>query len=212
MFYGKPRSGKQPRSAQNDYLGINLGIILGGCLLSYLLLGCRNNSPTIGPTQSSMLPTDSSPIAVTQSPPNSTANPLFTALSLKQPQQLPLTLTATIGDKTFQLAVAQTPEQQQIGLMFRTRLPDNEGMLFPFDPPRPVGFWMKNTLIALDMLYLRNGVIQEIKANVPPCEKDPCPTYPSRAEIDQVIEIRGGLAKELGIKSGDRVTLAPLKK
>jgi uncharacterized protein len=212
MYYGKPKLAQKldhniglcRRLCRLNH-GFNLSTLtanLGILLVAHLLLGCVNYPPAASPSNSP---------AVAQLPVNSDPDPLLTAISLKQPQKLPLTLIATIGDKTFQIAVAQTPEQQQMGLMFRTSLPDDEGMLFPFDPPRPVGFWMKNTLIALDMLYIRNGSIKEIKANVPPCQKDPCPSYPSATEIDQVIEIRGGLAKELGIKAGDRVTLTPLK-
>jgi uncharacterized protein len=126
---------------------------------------------------------------------------------VNQPQNIPFTLNAQVNTKTWKVAVAETPEQQQMGLMFRTALPDDEAMLFPFNPPRPVAFWMKQTLIPLDMLYISQGVIQEIKSQVPPCQKDPCPSYPSKSmTIDQVVEIRGGLAQELGIKSGDRIS------
>jgi uncharacterized protein len=128
-----------------------------------------------------------------------------------QPQKLDFTVTAQVKDKTWKVAVAATPEQQQMGLMFRTSLPDDEAMLFPFNPPRPVAFWMKHTLIPLDMLYIAKGVIQEIQTQVPPCQKDPCPSYPSKSmTIDQVVEIRGGLAQELGLKSGDRITFTPI--
>jgi uncharacterized protein len=140
-----------------------------------------------------------------------TPTPPPTPSPIAQAQTLPLTLLATINQTSIKLAVAETPQQQQMGLMYRMSLPDNEGMLFQFEPARPVAFWMKQTLIPLDMLYLRSGVIQEIQANVPPCTADPCPTYPSTTLIDQVIEIRGGLAAKLGIKVGDRVTLTPIK-
>lgn len=126
-------------------------------------------------------------------------------------QILPLTLLATINQTQFKLAVAETPQQQQLGLMFRPALPDDEGMLFPFQPARRVGFWMKNTLIPLDLLYIREGIIREIQHKVPPCQADPCPTYPSEGEIDQVIELRGGRAQELQIQVGDRVYLTPIE-
>jgi uncharacterized protein len=192
MCYGKIN--QHERINQRGKMNPIVGCSLVG--LSLILLGCTSN------------PVHSNPVN-----PSPSLDPLFTAnrpTQVGQPQQLPFTLNAKINNKTFKLAVAQTPEEQQMGLMFRTVLPDDEGMLFPFEPPRPVGFWMKNTLIALDMLYIRNEVIQEIKANVPPCKKDPCPSYPSQVEIDQVMEIRGGLAKELGIKPGDRITLNPI--
>jgi uncharacterized protein len=126
------------------------------------------------------------------------------------PQTLPFTQLATINQVKLKLAVAASPLQQQMGLMYRTALPDDEGMLFNFDPARPVAFWMKNTLMPLDMLYIRSGIVREIQANVPPCKADPCPSYPSKTTIDQVIEIRGGQAEKLGIKVGDRVVLTPI--
>jgi uncharacterized protein len=146
------------------------------------------------------------------SKPTATLTPKPIPSPIAQAQTLPLTLLATINQKPIKLAVAETPMQQQIGLMYRTLLPDDEGMLFKFEPARPVAFWMKQTLIPLDMLYIRSGVIREIQANVPPCTADPCPTYPSTTTIDQVIEIRGGLAEKLGIKVGDRVTLTSIVK
>ncbi|MFM2431698.1 MAG: hypothetical protein RLZZ511_2911 [Cyanobacteriota bacterium] len=139
-----------------------------------------------------------------------TAAPIAVTPTQSAPQSIPFTQQATINQARIKIAVAASPLQQQIGLMNRTHLPDDEGMLFPFTPARPVAFWMKNTLIPLDMLYIRDRVIREIKPNVPPCKADPCPSYPSEQLIDNVLELRGGLAEKLGIKVGDRVTLAPL--
>ncbi|WP_024544830.1 DUF192 domain-containing protein [Picosynechococcus sp. NKBG15041c] len=128
-----------------------------------------------------------------------------------QGQILPITATAQVvgRDQTFALEVAKTPEQQALGLMFREFLPDDRGMLFEFNPPRPVSFWMKNCLINLDMIFLRDGVIQAIAHDVPPCETEPCPSYgpPRNVNIDQVIEIRGGLAAEIGLSEGDQITV-----
>ncbi|NJL90717.1 MAG: DUF192 domain-containing protein [Coleofasciculaceae cyanobacterium SM2_1_6] len=125
----------------------------------------------------------------------------------RQPQSLPIAARITIGDQVINLEVAGSPQEQEIGLMFRTDLPADRGMIFPFTPARAVGFWMKNTLIPLDMVFLRDGVIREIIANVPPCSADPCPSYgpPFNVNIDQVIELRSGRAGELGLKRGDRL-------
>lgn len=125
----------------------------------------------------------------------------------QQPQSLPIAAKITIGDQVIDLEVAGTPQEQEMGLMFRTDLPADRGMIFPFTPARPVGFWMKNTLIPLDMVFLRDGVIREIIANVPPCSADPCPSYgpPFNVDIDQVIELRSGRAEELGLRRGDRL-------
>ncbi|MGB3535910.1 MAG: DUF192 domain-containing protein [Microcoleaceae cyanobacterium] len=127
-------------------------------------------------------------------------------------QMLPITAIAQIGSEQIQLEVAQTPRQQAMGLMFRTSLPSNRGMLFPFARPRVVGFWMKNCKISLDMIFLRNGIVQGIQAEAPPCVTEPCPSYGINVPIDQVIELRGGRAQELGVKVGDRVSVEALPK
>ncbi|MBT9313563.1 DUF192 domain-containing protein [Leptothoe kymatousa] len=122
-------------------------------------------------------------------------------------QVLPITAEATLAGETFDLEVATTREQQQLGLMHRQALPDNRGMLFPFSPPRPVGFWMKNVPVGLDMVFLYQGKVQGI-AEAPPCAADPCPTYsPGRVLVDNVIELRIGRAAELGLEPGDEVEI-----
>jgi len=83
-------------------------------------------------------------------------------------------------------------------------------MVFPFSPARPVSFWMKNVRITLDMVFLQHGQVQAVAANVPPCKEDPCPVYGPAVPIDQVIELRGGRAQELGIHVGDRLLVQPL--
>ena len=103
--------------------------------------------------------------------------------------------------QTIELEVARTLEQQENGLMHRKFLPEDKGMLFVFQPPMSnIKFWMKNTLIPIDMLFLRDGKIKSIIINVQPCTKDPCPTYGTKIEIDQVIELKGGLASKLDLK------------
>jgi uncharacterized membrane protein (UPF0127 family) len=110
-----------------------------------------------------------------------------------------------MGGEVIQLEVAETQEQQALGLMFRTEVPDDHGMLFPFDPPREVQFWMRNVSIDLDMVFLRDGKIVAIAENVPPCVTPSCPTYGPREPVDQVIELGGGRAAELGLTVGDEV-------
>ncbi len=143
--------------------------------------------------------------AITPPTPPSTATP--TPLG----QTLPITAKVTIAGQEIDLEVARTPEQQNLGLMFRRELAANRGMLFPFEPPRPVSFWMKNTLIPLDMIFLRDRVVQAVIANVPPCVADPCPSYGPSVAIDQVIEIPGGRASQLGIREGDRLEITYLR-
>ena len=104
----------------------------------------------------------------------------------------------------FRVEVARTVDEQAQGLMFRERLGPNEGMLFPFSPPRPASFWMKNTLIPLDMIFVRpDGTIGRIAVNTVPQSLDPV-AYDQPAAA--VLEIAGGRSVELGIKAGDRVS------
>jgi uncharacterized membrane protein (UPF0127 family) len=122
-------------------------------------------------------------------------------------QVLPVSARVRIADHPIKLEVAKTAEQQDIGLMYRTSLPDDRGMLFEFKPARGVNFWMKNCKISLDMIFLRDGVVEAIELSAPPCTADPCPTYGSDTAVDRVIELRGGRAAELGIKVGDRIKI-----
>jgi len=93
--------------------------------------------------------------------------------------------------------------------MYRTSLAADQGMLFVYEPPQPVSFWMKNTKIPLDMVFLRDGQVKMLKANVPPCTTNPCPTYGPGSEvaIDQVIELQAGRAAQLRLKIGDRMNI-----
>lgn len=103
----------------------------------------------------------------------------------------------------FVVEVARTSPQQARGLMFRTSLADDRGMLFPFPDDRMASFWMKNTVIPLDIIFIRaDGRIENIAANTTPYSTDP---VASTAPVSAVLELRGGLAAERGIKAGDRV-------
>ncbi len=126
---------------------------------------------------------------------------------IQQGQMLPITAAAEMAGKTIQLEVAQTSEQQAIGLMYRESLAADRGMLFPFAQERLASFWMKNVSISLDMIFLNSNQIVSIAADVPPCKAEPCPIYGPDALVNKVIELRGGRAKELGIKAGDKITI-----
>lgn len=129
---------------------------------------------------------------------------------IKQGQMLPITATAEIAGEIINLEVAQTPEQQATGLMFRDYLAGDQGMLFPFKSARVASFWMKNVSISLDMIFLNGNKIVHIANDVPPCEADPCPVYGSDALVDRVLELRGGRAKELGVQPGDTINIQNL--
>ncbi|WP_333307577.1 MULTISPECIES: DUF192 domain-containing protein [unclassified Microcoleus] len=124
-------------------------------------------------------------------------------------QLLPISVNTIIADRAIGLEVAQTPQEQATGLMFRTELPDDRGMLFPIEPARNVRFWMKNVFIELDMVFLREGVVQAIIPNVPPCLSETCPNYGPDVPVDGVIELKGGRAAQLGLKIGDRIPNLP---
>ena len=114
-------------------------------------------------------------------------------------------LTISSGSRThqFTVEVARTSEQQARGLMYRERLGPNEGMIFPFSPPRPASFWMRNALIPLDMIFIReDGTIARIAANTVPLSEDPVGVG---EPVAAVLEIAGGRSAELGISEGDRV-------
>jgi uncharacterized protein len=126
-----------------------------------------------------------------------------------QVQKLPVSAQVTINRQTILLEVARTSQEQSTGLMNRTDLASNRGMLFVFSPPRPVSFWMKDTLIPLDMVFVSNGVVKYIGEQVLPCTADPCKIYgpEPKIDIDGVIELRAGRAAELHLKIGDRLKI-----
>jgi uncharacterized protein len=116
--------------------------------------------------------------------------------------KVPLTIRAANGVHPFTVQVAATEDQQERGLMFYRSLAPDEGMIFPYDPPQSVAFWMKNTLISLDMVFIRaDGTIARI-AHAQPMNLDP---VPAGEPVAAVLEIRGGRAAELGIREGDKV-------
>lgn len=118
-------------------------------------------------------------------------------------EQVPLTITSGKQVHRFTVEVARTPQEQAYGLMNRSELAPDRGMIFPMDPPRDAAFWMKNTLIPLDMIFVRpDGSIANIAANTVPLSLEP---VPSDGPVKAVLEIAGGRAAELGIEPGDKV-------
>jgi uncharacterized protein len=118
-------------------------------------------------------------------------------------EQVQLTIKSAAKAHEFVVEVARTPEQQERGLMFRQSLGDNQGMIFPYDPPQVASFWMKNTLIPLDMIFIRpDHTIARVADNTVPLSLEPVSAGES---VAAVLEIRGGRAAELGVKAGDKV-------
>ena len=118
-------------------------------------------------------------------------------------EQVQLTISSAGKQHRFTVEVASTPEQQAMGLMYRNKLDPDRGMIFPFDPPRDASFWMRNTLIPLDMVFIRaDGSIANIAENTVPYSEEP---VLSAGPVAAVLEIPGGRSAELGIKPGDKV-------
>jgi len=116
---------------------------------------------------------------------------------------VPLTIERASGTVRFRVEVARTDRQQARGLMGRTSLPPDGGMLFPFVTPAPAAFWMKDTAIPLDMIFIRpDGTIARIAAETAPYSLE---TVSSGEPVIAVLEIAGGRAEALGIREGDRV-------
>jgi uncharacterized membrane protein (UPF0127 family) len=117
-------------------------------------------------------------------------------------------ITIFVQDKPFLAEIADTPEKHARGLMYRTHLKADYGMLFIFAEEDIRSFWMKNTLIPLDMIFLNNEKqVVDMYCSVPPCRSDPCPSYTSALPARYVLEIAGGTAKKLKLKIGDKILI-----
>ena len=116
---------------------------------------------------------------------------------------MPLTIHSGGKIHRFTVEVARTAEEQRVGLMNRRQLAPDRGMVFPFAEQRVASFWMRNTLIPLDMIFIRaDGTITNIEANTVPLSEEPVMSY---EPVTAVLEIPGGRSAELGIKAGDTV-------
>ena len=108
----------------------------------------------------------------------------------------------------YRLELALTPEEQAQGLMYRESLPARTGMLFVFPEDAPHQFWMKNTMIPLDMIWMdAAGKVLFISTDTPPCKADPCATYGPDASARQVLEIAGGMAATEKITAGSQLKI-----
>ena len=118
-----------------------------------------------------------------------------------------LDITAHGHRDHFEVWIADTPARQEQGLMFVRDLPPGEGMLFPESSPQVAHFWMKNTYIPLDMVFVgKDGRIAKIIAGARPFSLD---LLSSEVPVTAVLELRGGEAAQLGLQVGDRVTWKP---
>ena len=115
----------------------------------------------------------------------------------------PLEIATKSGVHVFAVEMASTPEEQAKGLMFRRHMPEGQGMLFDFHREQPTSFWMKNTYIPLDMIFIRgDGRILRIAENTVPLSEA---LVTSGGPVRAVLEVNAGTARKLGIAPGDRV-------
>ena len=104
---------------------------------------------------------------------------------------------------SFTTEIALSEEAKERGLMFRQKMPEDQAMIFAFSPPQPVKFWMKNTLIPLDMIFVRaDGTIAAIAENAVPQSLDQIGVA---EPVAAVVEVAGGVTHKLGIHMGDHV-------
>ena len=112
-------------------------------------------------------------------------------------------VTATGSTVPIDIEIAEAAKEKELGLMFRTELPDSRGMLFPYDPPRELTMWMHNTYIPLDMVFIRSdGVVHRIETQAEPMSDR---VISSDGPVAAVLELAGGAAQRLGLKAGDRI-------
>ena len=118
-------------------------------------------------------------------------------------EQVLLTIHSGSKAHRFIVEVARTGPEQETGLMNRPAMAADHGMIFPYSPAQGVAFWMKNTMIPLDMIFVApGGKILRIEADAVPYSLEP---VPSGGDIEAVLELNGGRAASLGINDGDQV-------
>lgn len=120
-----------------------------------------------------------------------------------------ITVDTKTGPHPFKVEVAADDQSRETGLMFRKSMAPDAGMLFDFQTPQAVSFWMENTILPLDMLFVRaDGTIARIKANATPYSRE---NIPSGEPVQLVIELNAGRAQALGISEGGRVHARELR-
>jgi len=113
-----------------------------------------------------------------------------------------------IAGAIYSVEIADQPDEQRQGLMFRDSMPRDHGMLFIFDREQPRSFWMKNTRIPLDIIYFdAERRLVSVAENARPCRTARCPSYPSAGPAQYVLELNAGEAGRLGLEPGDRFRL-----
>jgi len=129
-------------------------------------------------------------------------------IALLGPACAALARRVCFGNNCVSVEVADTDELRRTGLMFRTGLAQDRGMLFVFDRPDRHAFWMKNTFVPLDILWLDSRMrVVDVKTFVPPCAVAECPVYAPRADAKFVLEVNAGFVDAFRISIGDAARL-----
>lgn len=112
-------------------------------------------------------------------------------------------LVTASGETRIDTEIAATTEEKALGLMFRTYLPDTQGMLFAYEKPLEITMWMRNTYIPLDMVFIKpDGTVHRIEARTEPLSET---IISSKGDVLAVLELAGGAAERLGLKPGDKI-------
>ncbi|MCJ7547581.1 MAG: DUF192 domain-containing protein [Deltaproteobacteria bacterium] len=127
-----------------------------------------------------------------------------------QEQHVLIIHSATV-DHQVKVEVVTKPADQAQGLMYRRSLDKDSGMLFIFRQEEPQSFWMKNTLIPLDMIFISRDLVIVDIATMQPCITDPCPDYTSRQPAQYVLEVNAGYCRSHHITIGDKISSAVIK-
>jgi uncharacterized protein len=155
-----------------------------------MLFACTNSGPSTETSGAS-----AAPAAETQTQPVDTQPAVYSGPRVIFPDGTAISVEIAADD-----------EKRAQGLMFRDRLGPNAGMLFMFLQDEEHSFWMKNTLIPLDLVWIdADQKVVHVKYNVPPCKVEDCPSYPPGVMSRYVLEVAGGVAEAHGIKSGDQL-------
>ncbi len=132
-------------------------------------------------------------------------SPQKTAVPAKQPGTPAPKIVLADGFPVI-VEVAADDDMRAQGLMFRDHLDENRGMIFLFAQPGDYAFWMKNTIIPLDMIWIDDAHrVVHVEHDVPPCKADPCPSYPPGVQARSVLELAAGVAARHHIANGDQL-------
>ena len=120
-----------------------------------------------------------------------------------------LTLKTASGEHVIAIEIASTPDEKNLGLMFRPTVPANTGMLFPYEQPQELTMWMKNTYASLDMVFIKaDGAVHRIEYATEPMSER---VISSKGQVLAVLELAAGEAKRFGINPGDKVDYVTFK-